>query len=141
MELVVISGMQIFNLLQKNMTNEVIILNSNLEPARKYKCTSKYSSSLIYNWHSEIGNYYAWSGIIINEDAVITFHYSLGGLPDGATSNRVIGNAFYCREKDLIILETEVIGDDAKWHRPHLSFDDEQMLDFVKHKMVIQLIK
>lgn len=140
MELEVIGSGHIFEFLKANISEEIMILNPNLEPARKYKCTSKYCSSLIYNWHGELDNCYVRSGIIINEDEVITCHYSLGGLPDSATCSRVIGNVFYCFEKGLIILETEVIGDDAKWYRPHFSFNDEQMVHFVRNKMVIQTI-
>lgn len=141
MELVVISGLQIFNFLKKNMTDEVMILNPKLQPARKYITSAKCSSSLLYSWSSEIDNYSIWSAFTISNDEVITYHHSIGGIPDVVTGNRVIGNVFYCLEKGLIILETDVIGDDAKWYRPHLSFDDEQILDFVKHKMVIKLIK
>lgn len=135
-----INGQQMLSFLKRTLTDEVIILNSNLKPARQYQVAID-SSSVALSFHAELSGYYIWSAIRIDDEEIVAYHVSLGGIPDGISGFRRLGNVFYCRDKDLIILETEVIGDDAKWHRPHLSFDDEQMLDFVKHKMVIQLIK
>lgn len=141
MNIEVISSDYIYDFLKEKITNEVMILNSDLQPARKYQCNKDSGSSISFNWRCEMDNYFIWSAFSIRDDEVITYHHMLGGIPDGVSGHRVVGNVFYCMEKDLIILETVVIGDDVRWYMPAFSLDDEKITAFVKNKMVIQLIK
>lgn len=134
-----IDGQQMLSFLKRTLTDEVIILNSNLKPARQYQVAID-SSSVALSFHAELSDYYIWSAIRIDDEEIVAYHVSLGGIPDGISGFRRLGNVFYCRDKDLIILEVEVMGDDVKYKEICFEVDDSKIENFAKGKIVLKLI-
>lgn len=135
-----INGQQMFRFLKNILTDEVIILNSKLKPARQYQ-VAKHGSSIALSFGAELNDYYIWSAIRIDDEEIVTYHVSLGGIPDGISGFRRLGNVFYCRDKDLIILEVEVMGDNVKYREICFEIDDSNLADFSKDKIAIKLIR
>ncbi|MEW2924904.1 hypothetical protein [Pseudomonas juntendi] len=135
-----INGQQMLSFLKRTLTDEVIILNSNLKPARQYQVAIN-SSSVALSFHAELNDYYICSAIRIDDEEIVTYHVSIGGIPDGISGFRRLGNIFYCRDRGLIILEVEVMGDDVKPRQIFFEIDDSKLMDFAKNKIAMNIVK
>lgn len=134
-----ITGSQMLRFLRRTLTDEVVILNSRLNPVRPYRVT-KYDSWVVLQFHAEVDDCMIWSAIKVDDEEVLTYHMALGGIPDSITGFRRLGNVFYCRDKNLIFLEVEVMGDDVKYKEICFEVDDSKIENFAKGKIVLKLI-